>query len=78
MFSLHKRKRVIRYSMAAEILVFVDGYDAGILLKHDTERMLRQNIPIGILTDTKALFDVVTRSKCTTEKRLMIDLEACR
>jgi hypothetical protein len=39
------------------------------------EKVLKRNIPI---TDSKALYDVLTSNRTTTEARLMIDLAATR
>ena len=40
--------------------------------------MTKQNVPITMLSDSKSLFDVITKSTCTSEKRLMIDISAVR
>jgi hypothetical protein len=40
--------------------------------------MLRQTIPLTMLTDSSSLFSVITRSTTTLEKRLMIDLATVR
>lgn len=40
--------------------------------------MLGQHIPIIMLTDSNQLFTTLTRAKLTTERRLMIDIEAVR
>ena len=40
--------------------------------------MLCQKIPLTILTDSKSLFDVITKSSTTSERRLMIDITAVR
>jgi len=75
-FMSHKSKRVTRSSMAAETLSFAHEFDYASLLKHDLERILHTRIPILMLMDSQALFDVLTRAKYTTEKRLMIDIAA--
>jgi hypothetical protein len=55
---------------------FADGVDMAVMLKHDIERMLDRTIPIQVFTDSLSLFDVITRSTTTVEKRLMIDIAA--
>ena len=77
-FSSHKSRRVTRSSMAAETLAFVDGFDNAFILRHDLQRMLGKGVPLLMLTDAKALFDVIIGSKYTPEKRLMVDLAAIR
>ena len=64
--------------MAAETLTFVDGFDNAFILRHDLQRMLGRGIPLLMLTDSKAPFDVITGSKYTTEKILIVDLAAIR
>ena len=77
-FSSHKSRRVTRSSIAAENLAFVDGFGNAFILRHDLQRMLGRKILLLMLTDSKALFDVITGSDYTTEKRLMVDLAAIR
>ena len=48
------------------------------MIKHDLENILKQNIPLKMLTDSKSLFDVITRSSQMSEKRLMIDIAGVR
>ena len=73
-----KSKRIVRSSMDGETLAFSAGFDAGFILRHDIELMTGMKIPIIMLTDSKSLFDVLTRAKYTTEKRLMVDIAAAR
>jgi hypothetical protein len=74
----NKSKRDVRSSMASETLVFIDGFDQANLIRHDLEQALGHEIPLSMLTDSQPLFDVLTKKKITTEKRLMIDLAATR
>ena len=77
-YSSYKSRRIARSSMAAETFAFADAFDAAYAIKFDLEKLLNKSIPLLMLTDSKALFDVITRSKYTTEKRLMIDIAAVR
>ena len=38
--------------------------------------MLKKNLPIRMFTDSKSIFDIVTKRPYTEEKRLMIDVSA--
>jgi hypothetical protein len=57
-----KSHRVTRSSMASETLAFAHGFDAAFLIRHYLERMLGRVIPLVMLTDSKALFDILTRN----------------
>lgn len=42
--------------------------------KHDSEKITKCELPIRMVFDSKSLFEVLTETTTTTEKRLMIDL----
>lgn len=69
-YSSHKSKRVVRSSMAAETLAFSDAFDNAFIIKHDLQRMLGRALSLLMLTDSKILFDVLTRSKSSTVSSL--------
>jgi hypothetical protein len=77
-YSSHKSKRVTRFVLGGEVMAFSDGIDMAVTLKHDVERMICRSIPIHAFTDSLSLFDVISRSTTTTEKRLMIDITAAK
>lgn len=64
--------------MAAETLAFTEAFDCAYLLKHDLQAILKRDLPLLMLTDSQQLFDVLTRSRYTSEKRLMVDISAAR
>jgi len=68
----------VRSIVACEVYAFADAFDATFILKHDLERIYLQHLPLVMLTDSKQMFDVITRTSHTTEKRLMIDVAAAR
>lgn len=47
-------------------------------IKHDLETILRQQIPIYMMADSKGLFYMITRNSYSSERRLMIDIAAIR
>jgi hypothetical protein len=55
-------------------MALADAFDMAYSLKHDIETIIKQNVPIVILTDSQSLFDVISKATTTAEKRLMIDL----
>jgi hypothetical protein len=75
-FSSPKSKRVTRSTMAAEILAFVDAFDKAFIIRHELSRMLSKDILLLMMTDSRALFDVITRARYTTERTLMVDVAA--
>jgi hypothetical protein len=48
------------------------------MLQHDIERMICRDILIHAFTDSLSLFDVISGSTTTSEKRLMIDITAAK
>jgi hypothetical protein len=76
-FSSHKSGRIVRSSLAAETLAMSDGYDQAYTMRHDIHNMMGFDIALLILTDSKSLFDVITRRQHTT-KRLVNDVVAIR
>jgi hypothetical protein len=64
--------------MASETLAFAQGFESAFLIRHDLENLLGKTIPLIILTDSNALFDILTRNKSSTERRLMVDVAAVR
>lgn len=77
-FVSHKSKRVARSVLGAETYAFADAFDFSYCAKNDLEQILNKKVPLHIITDSKSLFDVITQCSNTSERRLMIDLEAVR
>eukprot|EP00171_Calliarthron_tuberculosum_P008498 IDg8498t1 len=74
----YKCRRVTRSAMASECHALADAFDYSFMLKFDLESMLQQEIPLQIFTDSRSLFDVIVKATKTSERRLMIDVAACR
>lgn len=77
-FSSYKSRRVVRSVLGSETYAFTDGMDFALILKKDIEDMIQKKIGIRIFTDSKSLFDAITKNSVTTEKSLMIDVQAMR
>lgn len=54
-------------------MAFADAFHMAIDLKHDIQNILYRDICLYILTDSRGLFDVLTKPTVSNEKRLMID-----
>jgi hypothetical protein len=77
-YSSRKSRRVVRSSLAGETLAMSEGFDTAFILRHDLQEMTGLDIQLLIMTDSKSLFDIITRRQHTTEKRLMVDIAAIR
>lgn len=70
----YKSRRVFRSPLAAEKHSVVDAAYMAILLQADVRRFTGQVLEITLLTDSKSLFDVLSKVSVTLEKRLMIHM----
>lgn len=77
-FSSHKSRRVVRSVLGAEMYSFADAFDFAFTAKTDLENILKKDIPLRMLTDSKSLFDIITKNSHTSEKRLQIDIQVIR
>jgi hypothetical protein len=77
-WSSKKSKRITRSVLGSETMALADAFDKAFAIRHDMQDITRRSIPIVILTDSLSLFDVLTKSSTTSEKRLMIDLAVTR
>ncbi len=77
-WSSTKCKRVTRSVLAAELYGMANGFDVSSVIKSTIEQILQQPINLTICTDSKSLFDCLTKLGTTTEKRLMIDVMCLR
>ena len=59
-------------------MAFADAFDMSLVIKHDLQNITGKFVPLSMFTDSLSLFDVLTRAKTTTEKRLMIDLQTVK
>eukprot|EP00168_Porphyra_purpurea_P016741 TRINITY_DN552_c0_g1_i1.p1 TRINITY_DN552_c0_g1~~TRINITY_DN552_c0_g1_i1.p1 ORF type:complete len:862 (-),score=144.43 TRINITY_DN552_c0_g1_i1:471-2858(-) len=77
-FRSKKSRRVVQSIMAGEVYAFSAAFDEAYTLRYDLEQLYGRPIPISVFTDSKQLFDVVTKASHPTEKRLLIDIAAAR
>lgn len=77
-FKSYKARRIVRSAMAGEIIAFSDMFDVAITLAEELKTMYRIPIPLQLFTDSKSLFDIISKGSRTSEKRLMLDIAAAR
>ena len=77
-FKSYKSRRVARSVLSAEVIAFADLFDDALALKSQIEHALQQTVTVHLLTDSKSLFDIISRGSRTSEKRIMLDLQAAR
>ena len=77
-FSSHKSRRIVRSVLGGEVYAFADAFDVGYIIKRDLEIMLDRSIRLQMFTDSKSLFDIITKCGSTTQKRLLIDVKSVR
>lgn len=56
----------------------MDAFDNAFVIAREITEFLQLPISIVMFTDSKQLFDAMTKGKRTTEKRLMIDILSAR
>ncbi|OSX76619.1 hypothetical protein BU14_0183s0011 [Porphyra umbilicalis] len=77
-YSVTACRRVVHSIMAGEVYAFSAAFDEAFVIRYDLERLYRRRIPLNMFTDSKQLFDVVTKASHPTEKRLLVDIAAAR
>lgn len=71
-------KRVVTSSMGGETYTFTEGFDCAYATKHTFGKLYRQKIPFTMLTDSKQMFDDVTKASHPLEKGLITYIAAFR
>ena len=77
-FKSAKCHRITKSAMAAETCAFVEAFDVAWTMKYELELLLKRQVPLQMLVDSKQLFQSISHGTRTKEKRLMIDLAASK
>lgn len=78
-FKSYKARRVVRSAMEAELIAFRDMIDVSHTLTEELRHLHpRSNEPVKLYTDSKILFDVISKGSWTSEKQLMLDIPTAR
>lgn len=68
-------KPVSGFGVENEVIAFADAFDMTCTMTYNLKAMCNNQILLTMYTDKMSLFDVLKKSKMTTENRLMIDLQ---
>lgn len=71
-----KSRRVLRSILATEAAALAEAFDLSIVIAKELRNTLNQDVEIDLYTDSKSLFDIITRGSSASNKGLMIDLKA--
>ena len=77
-FRSTKYKLVVRSAMAGEVMSFSDLFDIAATLASDLGEIYSRPIPVQQLTDSKSLFDAISKVSRTSENRTMLNIAADR
>ena len=66
--------RVTRSVLGAEIYAFSQCLDFVIALSHDSPTIVQRKVKTVTFTDSKSLFDTITKLRTVSEKRLLIEI----
>lgn len=77
-YSSARCKRVTRSVMAAELHALILAFDYGFVLREMLKEVLRRDVKLEALIDSKTVFDVVAKDGRTNERRLQIDVHALK
>ncbi|KAA8494667.1 Retrovirus-related Pol polyprotein from transposon TNT 1-94 [Porphyridium purpureum] len=72
-----KARRITRSVLGAEILALAEGFDAGIFIQ-TTLRSIGMDLPLGLVTDSRSIFDAISTDRLPAEKRLALDISVLR
>lgn len=73
-----KSRRVARSIMGGEVMSLSAGYDRDSVMKHDLIAVYIKYTPMLMLTDSKQLFDAISKGSSTEERCLLIDIVVAR
>lgn len=73
-----KCRRVTRSVLGSEIYAFSHGMDFVLALSQDLGHIMSRKIDTVMFTDSKSLFDTITKLSTISEKRMLIDVAAIR
>lgn len=77
-FGSRESIRVVRSIVGGKLYAFTKAFDTSFTIAADVTRIFQRNISVRMYTDSKQVFDVITRGKRPAKKRLAIDVMSAR
>ena len=77
-FNSYKSRGVTRSPMAGEVIAFSDMFDVAGTMSEEVGFFVNRRTPVQLFTDSKILFDVISKGSGSSEKRMMFDIAAAR
>lgn len=77
-FTRRKCRRITRSFLASEVMAFTAVFEAALIVNHDLSQIVHRRLSLFLMTDSRGLFDMISRISHSSEKRLMIDIAALR
>lgn len=77
-FKSYKSRLVTRSVISGEVIAFGDMFDIAISISLELNKVLRRLVPVELITDSKSLFDVISKGSRTSKKRTMLNISAAR
>ena len=73
-YGSNRCQRVCRSVLAAEMHALILGFDFEYVIQDMVKELIGRKLDVEVMTDSKTLFNVVTKEAMTTERRLQIDI----
>ncbi len=77
-YASYRSRWVAQYVLGSENYAFADAFDFAYHAKTDLEKLLDRRVSLSTFTDSKSLFNFITKCSQTQGRRLLIDLQAVR
>lgn len=77
-YARNNSRRVARPVLGAEKFDLADTCDSAILIQNSSSEALGKTLRIQVLTGTETLFNIIKSNSSTSEKIVMVDVEAAR
>lgn len=77
-FASKMSSRIFHFTKEGELYAFMVAFYISLTLLMDVRTLLSRKLMLHMFTNRKQVFDVVTRGRCPTKRRLAINVSATR